>query len=383
MKSRTWFLPLITFLLCVSAAAATQPALTSNVSLRNEVDRSIARGAEALIRLQSPEGFWSTPEQPAVTALALVALQGQGKDAVPAAALRKGYAFLEKCFQPDGSIHNGKGQVNYNTSVSLMALLASRDSKYKEQIKKSRDFLVGSQVDLGERGKIDSPFDGGVGYGTNSDHSDLNNTLHAIEAIYYADRYLKEDGNPPPAKELNWQAAIHFIQSCQNLSASNKEAWVSDDSQNKGGFIYYPGKSMAGETNLPSGRAALRSYGTISYAGLLSYVYADVKRDDPRVQAVLDWLTKNYTLEENPGMGKAGLYYYYHLMAKALSAYGTDQIKVGSEQVNWPEKLALQLLNLQRPDGSWLNDNGRWWEKEIPLVTSYSLLTLEFARRKL
>ncbi len=372
----------VLFLTGVETFPAVSPVVTSNISVRNEVDRAIVRGAEALVKLQNPEGFWSTADQPAVTALALVALQGQDQTPTARDAVRKGYGFLEKCFKTDGSIHNGKGQVNYNTSVSLMALIASRDPNYKEQIRKSRNFLAGTQVDLGEKGKVDSPFDGGVGYGTNSDHSDLNNTLHALEAISHADRYLKEDG-VTAGNDLNWQAAIHFIQSCQNLPAHNNEAWASDDPQNKGGFVYYPGKSMAGETNLPSGRVALRSYGSISYVGLLSYIYADLKRDDPRVQAAVDWLQKNFTLQENPGMGSAGLYYYYHTMAKALSAYGLDELKVGSEKINWPEKLSLQLLNLQRPDGSWLNENGRWWEKETPLVTSYAILTLEFARKKL
>ena len=59
--------------------------------------------------------------------------------------------------------------------------------------------------------------------------------------------------------------------------------WPLNSGQFGGGFIYAPGRSMAGETNLPSGRVALRSYGSMSYAGLLSYIYADLKRDDPRV----------------------------------------------------------------------------------------------------
>jgi squalene-hopene/tetraprenyl-beta-curcumene cyclase len=74
------------------------------------------------------------------------------------------------------------------------------------------------------------------------------------------------------ARDLNWSAAIQFIQRCQNLPTHNPEKWASDDPQNKGGFIYAPGESKAGQTNLPSGRVALRSYGSMSYAGLLSYI---------------------------------------------------------------------------------------------------------------
>ena len=140
---------------------------------------------------------------------------------------------------------------------------------------------------------------------------------------------------------------------------------------------------MAGsETN--GGRVALRSYGSISYAGLLSYVYADLRRDDPRVVAVFDWLRRNYTLQENPGMGPQGLYYYFHTMTKALTAYGAEELTVeGGGTIRWRQEVALRLLDLQQKDGSWINESGRWMEKDPVLVTSYALLALELIARGL
>jgi len=84
--------------------------------------------------------------------------------------------------------------------------------------------------------------------------------------------------------DLNWAAAIRFVQNCQNSA--------TDDPPDKGGFIYRPDRSNAGQTNLPSGRIAYRSYGSMTYAGLLSYIYADLKSDDPRVTSALDWLRR-------------------------------------------------------------------------------------------
>jgi squalene-hopene/tetraprenyl-beta-curcumene cyclase len=183
---------------------------------------------------------------------------------------------------------------------------------------------------------------------------------------------------------LNWKAAIHFVQSCQNLPAYNSEKWASNDAQNKGGFIYLPGRSNGGTTNLPDGRVALRSYGSISYDGLLSYIYADLKFDDPRVAAVVDWLRGNFTVEENPGMGQQGIYYYYFVMAKGLALYGADEFKTkAGENVNWREQLALKLMNRQSADGSWINGNARWWEKDPVLDSACALLTLEILERKL
>ncbi len=116
----------------------------------------------------------------------------------------------------------------------------------------------------------------------------------------------------------------------------------------------------------------------MSYDGLLSYIYADVKKDDPRVQAVMDWLQKNYTLEENPGMGAQGRFYYYHTLAKALSTTRTGKLVLpGGKSADWSADLVNELVGLQKPDGSWANTNGRWLEKDPVLVTSYCVLVLE------
>ena len=360
--------------------------VTTDLSLRNEVQRAIDRGLASLQANQNPAGFWSTADHPAITALALTAFQGEPTGRFKQAKqpeLQRGYAFLLAAAKPDGGIYQ-KELANYNTAVSMMALLAANRPEYDPVLRPARAFLVRSQVDLGEKGKLDSPFDGGVGYGSKYDHSDLNNTLLALEALYYS-KHLIADKGTDEARDLDWPAAIRFLQTCQNLPGHNPESWASADAQNKGGFIYYPGHSMAGSvTNSATGRVALRSYGSASYAGLLSYIYADVKRDDPRVIAVMDWLRGNYTLEENPGMGPQGLYYYLHTMTKALALYGGTELELkNGKKVNWRKEVALKLINLQQKDGAWSNDNNRWWEKDPALSTAYAVLALEIIYRGL
>lgn len=355
-------------------------------SLRHEVQRAIDRGIAWLLANQNSNGWWTTPDHPAVTALPLVALNGEpsGKYLkTPTPAIQRGYAHLLASAKPDGGIY-ATNMANYNTSISLLALMSANRPDYDAVARKARAFIVGTQVDFGEQGRLDTPFDGGVGYGNKYSHSDLNNTLVALEALYHSKRLIA-DTKVANTKDLDWQAAIHFLQNCQNLPAVNAQPWVSGDAANKGGFIYYPGNSMAGGvTNSATGRVALRSYGSASYAGLLSYIYADLKRDDARVAAVLDWLRANYTLAENPGMGPQGYYYYVHLMTKALTAAGVHELE-GKDggKIHWRREVALRLMNLQKPDGSWLNDNARWWEKETPLTTSYSLIALEMVWRGL
>jgi squalene-hopene/tetraprenyl-beta-curcumene cyclase len=178
------------------------------------------------------------------------------------------------------------------------------------------------------------------------------------------------------AKDLDWPALIGFIQRTQNLPETNQRPWVSTDPDDRGGFVYYPGYSMAGERD--PAKKTLRSYGSMSYAGLLSCIYAELKKDDARVANVLDWLKRHWTLDENPGLGAQGLYYYYHMMAKALSTAGLDTLELADgRKIDWRRDLSLKLLDLQKADGSWINDTGRWMEKDPVLVTSYATIALE------
>jgi squalene-hopene/tetraprenyl-beta-curcumene cyclase len=369
-----------------TAAAEPIPRKPENVSIRNEVQLAIDRGLAWLKAQQQPDGSFANPantaasaEHPALTALPLMAFQREPTGAYRPAPefMEKGYDFLRKNAQPDGGIY-ARGLSNYNTAVALMALLGTGEAKDEPLITKARGFVVGQQAS----GLAKSELDGGFGYGPTGaspkrQHPDLDNTLISLEALR-AYRAARPQAEIPAGKDLNWDAAIAFVSRTQNLPSHNKEAWASDDPANKGGFVYYPGFSNAGEQQLPNGRTALRSYGTMTYAGLLSFIYADLQAEDPRVAAALEWLKKNYTLEENPGMGRQGLYYYYHLAAKGLAAAGIETLEDASgRKIDWARELALKLINLQNSDGSWVNDTARWMEKDPVLVTSYCLLALE------
>jgi squalene-hopene/tetraprenyl-beta-curcumene cyclase len=380
------------FLLCLTLAGSALisadepvPNGAKNLSLRNEVQIAIDKGLAFLKTQQQADGSWSAadPNHPALTAMPLIAFQHEptGKYLKDQPEfMQKGYAFLRSNAQPDGGIYS-RGLANYNTSVALMALLNSGNPKDEPLIKAAHAFIVGMQA----KGMTDPSVDGGIGYGPNGtehQHPDLDNTLIALEALraYKAARPTEASAGP----DLNWAAAIDFISRCQNLPASNKEPWVSGDPANKGGFIYFPGETKAGETKLPDGRVALRSYGTMSYAGLLSFIFADMKKDDPRVTAALDWLQKNYTLDENPGMQHAGLYYYYHLMTKGLAAADVTELALADgKKISWPKEVGLKLVTIQNGDGSWVNDTARWMEKDPVLVTSYCVMALEIIYTKL
>ena len=294
--------------------------------------------------------------------------------------MNRGFDYLLSCVRPDGSIQK-IGLANYNTSLSLMALTSAADTNFLPVVLKAREFLASTQIDRGVKGTNDTPFDGGVGYGSKYDHSDMNNTLVAIEAMRASEAFFPKDfpSTVSPVADLDWRAVVRFLENCQNLPGTNTSDRVSTDPKDRGGFFYYPGHSMAGAvTNSQTGRVALRSYGSMSYGGLLSFIFAKLSQEDPRVVAVKDWLRSNYTLEENPGMGKQGYFYYLYLLTKALTAAGEHRLpQANGADVLWRDAVAGRLLQLQRADGSWVNPEPRWWEADPVLVTSYAVMALE------
>ena len=149
-----------------------------------------------------------------------------------------------------------------------------------------------------------------------------------------------------------------------------------------GGFFYKPGESKAGTTTNKDGVVVFRSYASMTYAGLLALIYADVNRNDTRVRSAFQWASQRWTLEENPGMGDQGLYFFFNVLARALHAYGADLVPLSNGgTIDWREELVNRVLDLQLIDsttghGHWTNSNGRFWEKDPVLVTAYTLLAL-------
>ena len=80
----------------------------------------------------------------------------------------------------------------------------------------------------------------------------------------------------------------------------------------------------------------------MTYAGLKSMLYAGVGKDDPRVKGAVSWIRKHYDLDTNPGLDGQGLYYYYHVFAKALGRFGRRHVRRRGRQEgtiggkNWP-----------------------------------------------
>jgi squalene-hopene/tetraprenyl-beta-curcumene cyclase len=339
-----------------------------------DADALIVKAVNFLKPRQDAKGGWSTDRnEPGITALVLAGLLRSGRVAVGDPVVTKALGYLEQFLRPEGGFEGS--HANYTTSIALMAYAEANKAsggKYDAVIKGSQAFLKEKQWDQGEGKGPDDAFYGGAGYGGKNSRPDLSNTAFMVEA-------LRDSGLPADDPAL--QKAIVFVSRCQNLQSEfNDQPWAGK--VNDGGFVYTAangGSSVAGEA--PGG--GLRSYGSMTYAGFKSLVYAGLTKDDPRVKAALDYIKKNYTVEENPGLGQVGLFYYYQAFAKAMAALGEPTFTDASgKSHDWRKELVAELAKRQAEDGSWINPADRFMEGDPNLVTAYALLALANVRAK-
>ena len=350
--------------LFMAAAAATAEIPEADL---NAVEASIDKALEWLAEQRDENGAWRSEYGPGITGLVATAFLNHpgGKYNANSPEVKSALDWMIKLQREDGSIYDPNSQLplpNYNTSTALMAISAADGPKYAEAAKKAQQYLIRSQTDEGEGAAPEDSNYGGIGYGSDPDVRDLSNLNIALQA-------LKASGTPEDAEVFD--NAIMFLSRLQNNSETNDQEWAGDD----GGFVYSPGVSKAGEDEL--GRP--RSYATMTYAGLLSFIYADVDREDARVQAAYEWIREHWSLDENYPIEKQGLYYGYHTMSKALAAYGEKLLETADgETINWYAELSGHLMEMQTEEGSWPpNEADRWFEGDPILVTAYSLLALE------
>lgn len=357
---------------------------------------ALRKALDFLRAQQDAQGAWmrgariaptDQPDRPspvalAVTALALKAFAQADAQALENPTLRKALDYLMRAQNPDGSFDQSS-LANYVNASVLSALATVGDHHDDPALINSVQVLAqrlqANQWDQSEGVRARQDWFGGAGYGNNQ-RPDLSNTQMMMDAMY--DAGLSPD-------EPAFQKALAFASRTQNLKATNKSAWAGDD----GGFIYTPangGESMAseaagegrrGEKLVEAGQPrSLRSYGSMTYAGFKSMLYAGLSPDDVRVRAAFDWVRNHWTFDENPGLGQQGLYYYYHTMARALHIAQQHEITdVAGVKHNWREELIDAIGKRQREDGSWINDADRWMEGDPVLVTVYCVLALEEA----
>jgi squalene-hopene/tetraprenyl-beta-curcumene cyclase len=355
---------------------ATALAQTATSSRPVAAPRELVRkGVEFLLATQDKRGGWETDKGPGITALAVRALAQEPSIGPKHAAVRRAVEFVLSHQRDDGGVYSALGLYkNYETSVVVSMLAALGDEAPQGVLEKARKFLLDNQADEDNGISVDDVWYGGAGYFLGK-RPDVSNTQLMLDA-------LKDSGLP--SSDPAYQKALVFISRCQMLGEKNDQAFAKGATS--GGFIYTAangGDSKAG-TQVINGRKELRSYGSMTYAGFKSMLYAGLKKDDPRVQAALGWIRDHWTLEFNPNMpekqSREGLFYFYHTFARALAAFGEPVIRDGvGREHDWRAELVEILARQQKPDGSWLNPYDRWMEGFPALTTAYAILAIQAA----
>ncbi|WP_020472518.1 prenyltransferase/squalene oxidase repeat-containing protein [Zavarzinella formosa] len=327
---------------------------------------------------QADDGSLSKTAHPGITAVVLNGMLKSGVITADDPVATKGLKFIE------GYVNSKEGHIAgqgddfrhkfYTTSVNIQALKSSGLKKYDPVVENAISYLRKGQVG-GVDGKKDDDMNyGGFGYGPNT-RGDLSNTHFALDASVAAG-VARDD--------VIFKHALVFVGRMQNFkSEANTQPWAGKI--NDGSFIYV---LAAGNKGGATDEVAARpGYGSMTYAGLKSLVYCGVGKDDPRYKKAMEWVSKNYSVDINPGRqegaGGQGFYYYLVAMARCFEAMGIDEITdVNGKAHDWRADITRALANRQKKDGSWSNDFATWMEGDPNLDTAYALIALSHAKPK-
>lgn len=376
---------LLTASFAVDARAEAAATHVLDDALWRQAQIAMDHGIEYLRNAQNENGSWTPQPGPAITAMVIGVMLGRPDITAEDPHVVRGLDYILARAHPDGGIHDGILH-NYNTAICLSTLSRlSRRSDVADVVSRGEQYLRTLQW-RGQPGPDGQPtdsshlFHGGAGYG-NHGRPDGSNTQIFVQALHD----MGIDCNDPA-----FVSAVTFFTRLQGVPQNDL---LADKIAPDGGAIYATcvdkdhldtPESKAGTYVDEQGVSRLRTYGSMTYALFKTYVYAQLDRDDPRVTAAWDWISRHYTVTENPGMPEPqklqGHYYYLVTMARALDAWGQDMIIDADGQARaWRADLVRQLLSMQREDGSWINEADRWMEGDPNLVTAYALIALQAA----
>lgn len=366
------------FALCLMAlaAAVVATAVTSAQQPRGGKTReqTIDAAIAFLKTTQAEDGSWSKGASPGITGIVLTGLLKSGKVRPSEAPAAQAVKFVEAMISSEGHLAGGGRSFhkNYITSVNLAALKATGDAKYASNITGATEYLKKGQVGATDGKSQEDRNFGGFGYGPGT-RSDLSNTYFVLEALKIGGT-AKDD----PV----YKRAMIFVSRMQNLKSEfNDQPWAAKI--NDGSFIYVlPQPGGRGNPDEPR-----PGYGSMTAAGVKSFLYCGLGREDERVKKGLDWLMKHYSVDFNPGRqegaGGQGYYYYLLTLAECLEALGDDEfVDAHGKKHDWRAEITRALMNRQKKDGSWVNDFGTWMESDANLCTGYALQTLAVCQPK-
>lgn len=336
--------------------ALAAPPAPLDPKLEKAAREAVDKGIEFLKKQQAANGSYGDHVGLTGMALNAFATSPHHYDAKAGPFVAKAVEWMVAQQKPNGSI-TGDATPTYNTALAVLALSHLDKAAYAKPIAEGQKYLAGDILDEEEKIDPSHQYYGGMGYSAADPRADLSNLQFGLEALQASDYQ--------PDSEA-WKKAQIFISRCQNRSESNDQAWAGND----GGFTYRPG----GEDG------STASYGAMTFAGLKSLIFSQAKKEDPRVQAAWGWVGKNYGFADHPGHGTTAYYYYLETAASALRAFGErNVVDERGRNHDWAADMIAQIVGMQKPDGSWKNDNAKYWEGNPVLATARAVIALNHA----
>ena len=350
-------LPLL-ILLYATKGAAQEPARHLRGKQAEVVEGAVKRGVEWLATRQDTSGAFRSESNlgicpVALSAMALWALSRQSTETWIAERAGATVDYLMEHRQSDGGIYNSKGGLAVYTSGvagrALRSLAERADTEVPEDVLRAVDLFVY------RRGVPESIVD-----------SQKQTGLSKVGSQKRANELLDRGGALAPSTHK----ALRFLSRCREQEGTRAPV----------------------RARVPGWRSTSGPAASFSYEDVLPIVYLPLKPQYPITLRAQAAIRTYYTLERNPDLtrrygnsgfqrGTQGLYYYYLVLARALSTFQQPRLELADgRRVDWVRELSDRLIATQRADGSWANSDGSWWESEPVLVTSYALLSLSLCR---
>jgi hypothetical protein len=308
------------------------------------VQRSIDRGVAYLRKTQNQRGGWQEfgGQSCGLSALCTLAMLNCGVEKDDPAMV-SAMAYL-RSFQP---------KETYSIALQTLAFCQLGSARDLGQIRNNIDLLVQNQKTSGER-------IGSWDYGNNRGSGDPSNAQFAILALGAArDRGIEIDPQV-------FERALGY--------------WTSR--QRGGGWSYNRGQlpagsmTCAGIASMIISRGGLEGSASVK-AGLIRCCGGDSAAQDP-VEAGLEWLARNFSLQVNPG-GSTMTYFYYLYAFERVGRLSGRRFIGGHD---WYREGAEVLVDLQDGfQGFWAGD-GPVGEGNRDIATSFALLFLSKGKRQ-
>ena len=352
MPSRSRY-RVVLLLSCLAVAAslvvADEPVAAPTMdakTYRQTVNRAVA----FLKGKQAADGSFAAYAGPGVTAVAATGLLRIGR----APTTRRGQASStwRSSSSPTAASTRPENMLpNYETSWHWSVLHeANRDRRYDKLIKNAEQFLKEHPVGRRASGQDRASSLRRRGLRQAASGPTCRTPASSLDALKAAG-----DGPDDPAVKK----ALIFVSRCQNLESEDNTTPFAAKNPD-GGFYYTPaagGESEAGKT----ANGGLRSYGSMTYAGLKSMIYAGVGPDDPRVKAAVEVDARSTTTSTTTrAWAPPACITTTTPFAKALDAASIKEIEdAKGDKHDWRQDLLAQLVRRQQPNGSWVNDENR------------------------